>query len=66
MYLKKRLNFHNFIIIEGEKDVGGTWLVNTYPGAACDVNSHVYAYYENLNPGNISIVNISIITNKNI
>jgi cation diffusion facilitator CzcD-associated flavoprotein CzcO len=24
--------------------LGGTWLANTYPGAACDVPSHLYSY----------------------
>lgn len=31
-------------IYEANKDIGGTWLVNTYPGVACDVPSHVYAF----------------------
>lgn len=25
------------------KDVGGTWRENRYPGAACDVQSHMYS-----------------------
>jgi len=29
-------------IFEARKDVGGTWLVNTYPGVQCDVPSHIY------------------------
>src|SRR5581483_11336481 len=29
---------------------GGTWLNNTYPGAACDVPSHFYSYSFALNP----------------
>ncbi|OBA97025.1 4-hydroxyacetophenone monooxygenase, partial [Mycobacteriaceae bacterium 1482268.1] len=31
-------------------DVGGTWRDNTYPGAACDVPSHLYSYSFALNP----------------
>lgn len=31
-------------IYEANKDIGGTWLVNTYPGVACDVPAHVYAF----------------------
>ncbi|WP_445151761.1 flavin-containing monooxygenase [Baekduia sp. Peel2402] len=32
-------------ILEASPDgVGGTWLANTYPGAACDVPSHLYSY----------------------
>ncbi|KAK5049533.1 hypothetical protein LTR84_004462 [Exophiala bonariae] len=30
-------------LFEARKDVGGTWLVNTYPGVQCDVPSHIYA-----------------------
>jgi cation diffusion facilitator CzcD-associated flavoprotein CzcO len=33
-----------------EKDVGGTWRDNTYPGAACDVQSHLYSYSFEGNP----------------
>ena len=29
-------------IYEARRDVGGTWLVNTYPGVQCDVPSHIY------------------------
>jgi hypothetical protein len=29
-------------IFEARHDVGGTWLVNTYPGVQCDVPSHIY------------------------
>ena len=29
-------------IFEARPDVGGTWLVNTYPGVQCDVPSHIY------------------------
>lgn len=29
-------------IYEARSDVGGTWLVNTYPGVVCDVPSHIY------------------------
>ena len=31
-------------VIEAERDVGGTWLVNTYPGAAVDTESRIYSY----------------------
>ena len=33
-----------FHLIEKNHDVGGTWLENRYPGAACDVASHAYQY----------------------
>lgn len=34
--------FVEHTIFEGRKDLGGTWLVNTYPGVQCDVPSHIY------------------------
>ncbi len=41
------LQMHGFraiTILERDSGVGGTWLQNTYPGAACDVPSHLYSY----------------------
>ncbi|MGE2721739.1 flavin-containing monooxygenase [Mycolicibacterium celeriflavum] len=40
----------DFIVLERGNDVGGTWRDNTYPGAACDVPSHLYSYSFALNP----------------
>jgi cation diffusion facilitator CzcD-associated flavoprotein CzcO len=34
----------DFVLYEREADVGGTWLVNSYPGVACDAPSHIYSY----------------------
>jgi cation diffusion facilitator CzcD-associated flavoprotein CzcO len=34
---------NDFLILEKGDEVGGTWRDNTYPGAACDVPSHVYS-----------------------
>lgn len=34
---------HDFVILEKAADVGGTWRENQYPGAACDVQSHMYS-----------------------
>ena len=31
-----------FVIIEKSEKLGGTWWDNQYPGAACDVPSHLY------------------------
>ena len=31
------------VILERSDGVGGTWRANTYPGAACDVPSHLYS-----------------------
>ena len=33
----------DFLILEKAQDVGGTWRDNTYPGCACDVESHLYS-----------------------
>ena len=35
---------NNFVILEKGGDVGGTWYFNGYPGAACDVQSHMYSF----------------------
>ena len=32
----------DFVLLEKTGRVGGTWRDNTYPGAACDVQSHLY------------------------
>ena len=31
-------------VLEKADDIGGVWRDNTYPGAACDVPSHLYSY----------------------
>ncbi|GAB1821821.1 flavin-containing monooxygenase [Herbidospora sp. RD11066] len=33
-----------FVVFEKGGGVGGTWRVNTYPGAGCDIPSHLYSY----------------------
>ncbi len=35
---------HSLVVVEKENDVGGCWRDNTYPGAACDVPSHLYSF----------------------
>ena len=32
------------VVLERGDDVGGVWRENTYPGAACDVPSHLYSF----------------------
>lgn len=32
-------------IFESRSDIGGTWLVNRYPGVQCDVPAHVYVSF---------------------
>jgi cation diffusion facilitator CzcD-associated flavoprotein CzcO len=34
----------SFVILERAEEVGGTWWYNSYPGAACDVPSHLYSF----------------------
>jgi cation diffusion facilitator CzcD-associated flavoprotein CzcO len=34
----------DFVILEQGEEVGGTWRDNQYPGAECDVQSHLYSY----------------------
>jgi len=40
----KQEGFTNIKILEKYDKVGGTWLVNKYPGCACDVPSPVYQF----------------------
>lgn len=40
----------DFVIYESQNDVGGTWLLNTYPGLHCDIPSHLYCYSFEPNP----------------
>jgi cation diffusion facilitator CzcD-associated flavoprotein CzcO len=41
----------DFVILEREDRVGGTWRDNTYPGAACDIPSLLYSFSFAQNPG---------------
>jgi cation diffusion facilitator CzcD-associated flavoprotein CzcO len=47
----KQAGFRNFVILEKNDDLGGTWRDNRYPGCACDVPSHMYSFSFELNPG---------------
>ena len=40
----------DFVVLERGDDVGGTWRDNTYPGAACDVQSNLYSFSFAPNP----------------
>lgn len=40
----KRAGIQEFTIFERGDSVGGVWRANTYPGAACDVPSHLYSF----------------------
>ncbi len=43
--------FDDLVLFERADDVGGVWRDNRYPGAACDVQSHLYAFSFAPNPG---------------
>jgi cation diffusion facilitator CzcD-associated flavoprotein CzcO len=40
----KQAGFYEFTIFERGDSVGGVWRANSYPGAACDVPSHLYSF----------------------
>jgi cation diffusion facilitator CzcD-associated flavoprotein CzcO len=40
----------DFVILEKADEVGGTWRDNTYPGCACDIQSHLYSFSFEQNP----------------
>jgi len=46
----KEAGIDSFVILEKASEVGGTWRENTYPGCACDVQSHLYSYSFEGNP----------------
>jgi|SoiMethySBSTD1v2_1073268.scaffolds.fasta_scaffold60067_3 cation diffusion facilitator CzcD-associated flavoprotein CzcO len=40
----RKAGLTDFVILERSDSVGGAWRANTYPGAACDVPSHLYSF----------------------
>lgn len=46
----KRMEFDDFVVLEREDDLGGTWYVNHYPGLAVDVPTTTYSYFFEPNP----------------
>ena len=40
----KEAGIEDFVVLEKDPMFGGTWRVNDYPGAACDVPSHLYSF----------------------
>lgn len=40
----RRAGLLDVTVYERSQDVGGVWRDNTYPGAACDVPSHLYSF----------------------
>src|SRR5258708_19970924 len=46
----QRQGIDEIVLLERGEDVGGVWRANTYPGAACDVPSHLYSFSFAPNP----------------
>lgn len=46
----QRSGIEDFVILEREDDLGGTWHVNRYPGLAVDIASVTYSYSFEPNP----------------
>jgi cyclohexanone monooxygenase len=46
----KREGIEDFVVLERDQQVGGTWWANTYPGCGCDVPSHLYSFSFAPNP----------------
>jgi cation diffusion facilitator CzcD-associated flavoprotein CzcO len=46
-----RAGLTDMVLLERATDLGGTWRDNSYPGAACDVPSHLYCFSFAPNPG---------------
>lgn len=46
----KKAGIDDFVILERAAEVGGTWEVNTYPGAQCDIPSILYSFSFAPNP----------------
>jgi len=40
----REAGMNDFVILERNAHLGGTWYDNAYPGAACDVESHLYSF----------------------
>jgi cation diffusion facilitator CzcD-associated flavoprotein CzcO len=40
----------DFVILERNGSVGGTWFEHTYPGCGCDIPTHLYSYSFARNP----------------
>jgi cation diffusion facilitator CzcD-associated flavoprotein CzcO len=46
----KQEGIEDFVVLERDDDLGGTWHANTYPGCGCDVPSHLYSFSFAPNP----------------
>src|ERR1700739_2677967 len=50
LVMLRRAGFSDVVAFERGERVGGVWHHNTYPGAACDVPSHLYEFSFAPNP----------------
>lgn len=48
--LSKRAGFEEFVLLEKNAGVGGTWYRNRYPGLTCDIAAPLYSFSFELNP----------------
>ena len=46
----RRAGHEDFVVLERENALGGTWRDNSYPGCACDIPSVLYCYRDEPNP----------------
>jgi cation diffusion facilitator CzcD-associated flavoprotein CzcO len=46
----RREGIEDFVLLERNEALGGTWFEHTYPGCACDVPTHLYSYSFARNP----------------
>ncbi|MDQ7809820.1 NAD(P)/FAD-dependent oxidoreductase [Amycolatopsis sp. A133] len=46
----EKAGIRDYVILEKADEVGGTWRDNSYPGCACDVQSHMYSFSYEQNP----------------
>lgn len=46
----KRMGVASLTVYEAAAEIGGTWRDNAYPGAACDIPSHLYSFSFAPNP----------------
>jgi cation diffusion facilitator CzcD-associated flavoprotein CzcO len=46
----KQRGFEDFLLLERANEIGGVWRDHDYPGAACDVESHLYSFSFAPNP----------------
>ncbi|MEU5258319.1 NAD(P)/FAD-dependent oxidoreductase [Amycolatopsis sp. NPDC021455] len=47
----EKAGIRDYVLLEKATEVGGTWRDNSYPGCACDVQSHMYSFSYEQNPG---------------